>query len=62
MLESEYYTVKDIQEIMQLSNGTVYNLVNSDGFPKIKIGRIIRIPKKEFEKWQKLYTNKKFVL
>jgi len=37
-------TVKEIQEILKLSRAKTYELVNEPGFPKIRIGRCIRVP------------------
>ena len=53
-------TVKEIKEALQVSQDMAYKIVNTDGFPSIKIGRTIRIPKDEFDKWVKKYTYTKF--
>lgn len=45
------YTVKDIQEIFKCGINQAYQIVHSNGFPKIQIGRKIYIPKDKFEKW-----------
>lgn len=47
----EYYTVSEIQEILKLGKKKTYALVNQKDFPKLKIGRSIRIPKQEFEEF-----------
>ena len=47
----EMLTVKDIQQHLCLSNNIVYQLVQLDSFPKIKIGNSYRIPKDKYEKW-----------
>lgn len=47
----EYYTVAEVQEILKLGRKKTYALVNQPDFPKVKIGRNIRIPKIEFEKF-----------
>jgi len=36
-------TVKEVQEIMRLSRAKTYELVNRTDFPKIRIGRCIRV-------------------
>ncbi len=48
-----------IQNILGISRAKAYDLVKSDGFPKIKIGKRIAIPKAEFEKWlqSKMHNN-----
>lgn len=53
-------TVKDIQKSLQVSQDMAYKLVNTNGFPAIKIGRAIRIPEDEFDKWVKKYLYTKF--
>ncbi len=40
-----------IQNILGISRAKAYDLVKTVGFPKIKIGKRIAIPKAEFEKW-----------
>lgn len=42
-------TVKEIQEMMKLSRAKTYELVNEPGFPKIRIGRCIRVPETAFK-------------
>ncbi len=53
-------TVKDIQEMFQIKKDLAYKLVNTKGFPKIKIGREIRVPKQALKEWIKSYTNSYF--
>lgn len=43
--------VELIQQIMGISRTKAYKLVKSDGFPRIKIGKRIGIPKEAFEEW-----------
>ena len=47
----EFFTVKDIQQIMNLTRSTAYVLVNSQVFPVIRIGRVIRVSREAFELW-----------
>lgn len=47
-MEEIFLTPNDIQDILQLSKNTAYRLINLKDFPKIKIGRNIRIPKSSF--------------
>lgn len=53
MNEEKYYKVETIMEKFDLSKNTVYGLVNSPDFPVIRIGRSIRIPKSQLEKYIK---------
>ena len=40
----KYLTVKEVAEILRMGKTTAYELVNKPGFPKIRIGRCIRVP------------------
>jgi excisionase family DNA binding protein len=44
-------TVRDVSAVMGISRVGAYDLVRSDGFPTIRIGRRIAVPKAEFIKW-----------
>ncbi len=44
-------TVRDIEKIMGISKVKAYELVRTEGFPVIKVGRRITIPKPAFERW-----------
>lgn len=44
-------TVTDVGRIMGISKVKAYELVKTDGFPIIKVGRRITIPKPAFERW-----------
>ena len=45
--------VDDVQNVMGLSKTIVYELVNRESFPKIKVGKRILIPKDGFIRWLK---------
>lgn len=47
----EFYTIKEIQELLKIGKNTAYKLVREPGFPKVRIGCDYRIPKGQFEKW-----------
>ncbi|NCD03857.1 MAG: DNA-binding protein [Clostridia bacterium] len=49
--EKRTYTVDEIQDILNISRTTAYELVKTDNFKCIKIGRVIRISKKSFDEW-----------
>jgi excisionase family DNA binding protein len=36
-------TIEEVTEILRVSKPTAYNLMHSEGFPKVKIGRAWRI-------------------
>lgn len=52
---SEYpitmYDVNDIKNIFKLGENRAYDLMNSNGFPSIKIGKKILVEKSSLEKW-----------
>lgn len=45
------YTPKDIQRIFMCGKNQAYQMIHSNGFPKIQINRKIYIPKDKLEKW-----------
>lgn len=47
----EFYTKKDIQEMLQLGSKQVDALMQTDGFPSIRIGRDYRVEKSAFTEW-----------
>jgi excisionase family DNA binding protein len=48
---TELLTVADIGKILGVSRPTAYQLVHQEGFPKIQVGRTIRIPADGFQRW-----------
>ena len=44
-------TVKEVQDILRVSQVTAYSLIHSGRFPVVKIGRHYRIPQTSFMKW-----------
>lgn len=57
--EKRCYTVKDLQEILEISRPTVYELLKKNEFRWIQIGTKYRISKKSFDDWldQKMENN-----
>ena len=45
------YTIKEIQEILQISAPTAYALVRSREFSSIKFKNTLRISKESFDAW-----------
>lgn len=41
----------DIAQFLGLSKAGAYNLVNSSGFPTLKIGKRLVVPKQAFIRW-----------
>lgn len=52
MLESypDILTMKELQEALSIGKTTAYDLIRKNVIPSFKLGRSIRIPKKELEK------------
>ena len=44
-------TVSDVAEILNISRNGAYNICNCKGFPSIRIGKQIRVPKEPFISW-----------
>lgn len=49
--EKRTYTVTEIQDILGVSQPTIYNLIKQNLFHCVKIGRAIRVSKKSFDEW-----------
>lgn len=47
-------------KILGFSKTKTYAIINQNDFPKIKIGKDIRIPKTEFEKFMKKLLYKEY--
>ncbi len=43
--------VNDVATIMMISKASAYELVKSNGFPVVRVGRRIKIPKAAFITW-----------
>lgn len=53
---NEFLTVSQLCEEMQISRHIAYKLVNTTGFPVIKIGETYRIPRNGLNEWIKNNT------
>ena len=51
MVTDEILTVKEAAELLKISEKTFYNWVHIDGFPKLKVGNCIRIPRGLLMDW-----------
>lgn len=58
MQQKQYYTAKEIAEILSISPKTVYKLVDSGAFEAIHIGTSVRVSKSSFEAWLSGLTSK----
>jgi len=50
-MNKEYLTPKDVSSILRIGMTKTYELVNRADFPKIRIGRNIVVPQKQFEEY-----------
>ena len=50
-MKSMTLDAKDIREQLGLSMPKVYDLLNQEDFPSIRVGRRIIVPTEAFEKW-----------
>jgi excisionase family DNA binding protein len=46
-------TVKEIVEYCRVNKFTVYNWIKKEGLPIVRLGRIIRIRRTDFDEWIK---------
>ncbi len=46
-MNDEYYTVKDVAELLKCSTKSIYRMINTEGLPSLNIRNITRIPKSE---------------
>jgi excisionase family DNA binding protein len=44
-------SAEGVAQELNIARGTAYDLVHSQGFPVVKIGRCWGIPRQAFEKW-----------
>jgi excisionase family DNA binding protein len=44
-------TMGDIQRTMRVAKKTAYDPAHRDGFPAIRLGRTIRVPREAFLRW-----------
>lgn len=49
--ETLCYDMKTLKSVIPLGANKLYELVHSDGFPKITVGKRILVPKIALEKW-----------
>ena len=43
--------VKQLADLLGVSDSNVYELIQEDGFPSLRIGKRIVIPKEELREW-----------
>ena len=48
--------VKQLAELLGVSDSSVYELIQKDDFPSLRIGKRIVVPKEELRKWISAHT------
>lgn len=51
MSEKKVYTVKELQEILGVCRPTIYELLKTEPFKYVKVGRKYLISKESFDNW-----------
>jgi excisionase family DNA binding protein len=51
MNDSEMYTVQEVARMLRVSRNFVYGLIQKNALPAIRVGRQLRVPKRDFEHW-----------
>ena len=50
-VDKRTYTVDEIQDILEISRSSAYNLVKKSLFRSVRIGGHIRVSKRSFDEW-----------
>lgn len=56
---SEFFTVEEMAEYLRIGRSKAYALCKDDDFPKITIGKNIRIPRESLNNWLLMKINQK---
>jgi len=51
MADKLLLTVREAQDVLNIGRSKLYELIASGALPVVHIGRAIRLPAKELEKW-----------
>jgi excisionase family DNA binding protein len=49
--QNQLLTVDELAKYLKISRPKAYQLVHQEGFPKIKLGKSIRIPMQALDNW-----------
>ncbi len=55
-------TSKDIQRIFSVGKNRAYELMNSSGFPTIKVGSRMYVTRNALDRWLDLYTGCRYLV
>lgn len=60
--EERLLTPKDIQRIFSIGKNRAYDLMNSSGFPTIRIGSRMYVSQRALDRWVDTYTGKTYAM
>jgi len=49
-------TIDELKDYLRISRSTAYNLTNKKGFPTVRIGNRILVPRDKFIEWLNQHT------
>ena len=49
--EREWLKVPEVAEVLQIARSRAYELVGSGQIPSVRIGRSVRVSRKELDRW-----------
>jgi excisionase family DNA binding protein len=50
-LRHEYLKVQEVAEVLRIARSRAYELVGSVEIPSVRIGRSVRVSRKELDRW-----------
>jgi excisionase family DNA binding protein len=56
-INQQFLTIRDVQEYLNISKSSAYELVHSKDFPSCRLGGSIRIPRDAFLAWVEMKTS-----
>ena len=60
--EDRLLTAKDIARIFSTGKNRAYELMNSSGFPTLKVGNRLYVARKALDRWIDLYTGSAYLV
>ena len=56
IMNKDYITMQEMRRYLGISQGKAYQLIHGNHFPVCRIGKLLRIPRKEFMQWLQQQT------
>ena len=57
LLEDQIFTIPEVAAYLKISKSKIYSLVSREEIPHLKIGRNVRIRRKDLQAWIEKQTN-----